>query len=113
MPTICLADDIFVQVRFSVETKFGTYQDALYFTPDEFDTTTTDEIIAMKKERADKYVETIENAPPPKELTKEEILKTINELEAQKVEIENQKAELLIKSETAEAAVSDGDIIVP
>lgn len=89
----CFADEVFVQVRFSKETKFGTFQDALYFTEDEYAIKTQDEINTLKEERVANYIDKIENAPPPVELTKEQLISFKEELLRQVAEVEEKIAE--------------------
>jgi len=53
-----------MQIRFTIETKFGSFSDALYFDDDH--TFTEAEVEAMKQERLTNWLAVIE-APPTEE----------------------------------------------
>jgi len=77
-------EQVRVQVLFSEETPYGTFTDALYFTPAEYELRKS-EVKSMKDERVASYVSAIESAPPAVEPTKKE-------LEAEKASLIEQKA---------------------
>lgn len=49
--------DVFVQVRFKEQTPYGEYCDALYFTQEEFDTLTEEDIQQRKDLRVQNYID--------------------------------------------------------
>jgi hypothetical protein len=54
-----------VQVRFSTETEFGRYQDALYYPPEVYAAKDVSEIEAEAQARVDAWEEVMKNPPPP------------------------------------------------
>lgn len=87
-----MAYPIKIQVLIKEETKYGTFCDALYFTQDEYYSLTEDEITQKAFQRVFNWVDAIENKPP--------------EIEVTKVQLEDEKAELL-------ARISDIDSKIP
>ena len=65
-------DEIRIQVIFKADTPHGTYQDALWFTEDEYTALTSEVLEAMKQDRIDKWIEAVTNPPVVTELTSEE-----------------------------------------
>ena len=47
------------KIDFEIETKYGVYRDALYVE----DSVTEQEVAAMKQQRVDNWIDTIENPP--------------------------------------------------
>lgn len=60
-----MADELNVQVRFTADTIYGKYEDALYIPKADFDSLTQEQIDAMKQERIDNWVYFVGNTPPP------------------------------------------------
>ena len=91
----------FIQIKFQEDTPYGAFCDALYFTESEYATKTQSDIDALKTERCNNYIATIENAKnaPVVEPTKEE-------LEANKVSLLTQIAEI-------EAQIAEVDKVEP
>lgn len=82
-----MGDQIFIQVRFTQNTDYGTYSDALYFTPEEYATKTVSDFNLLKKQRIDNFINTVKNPLPQVEPTKEELQKYANSLQSQLDEI--------------------------
>lgn len=81
-----------IQVIFRRETSYAIYQDALWFTQEEYAATTQEDIDKMKQERVDKWLEIMANPPP--ELTKEEKLAQIqSEIDGWTLRIQKLQAE--------------------
>ncbi len=59
-----MPDKVMIQVRFSKQTEIGEYNDALYFTQSEYQTTASADIEAAKQARADAWVNAVKNPPP-------------------------------------------------
>ncbi len=51
------------QIQFTVDTKYGLFTDALYFTEAEFPSITQEIIDAQKQQRVDNWIFAIENPP--------------------------------------------------
>lgn len=83
-----------IQVLIKEDTKFGEYNDSLYFSKDEYYSLTDDEITKQVFQRVFNWVDAIENAPVPLPPTKEELIAQQNALVEQKVSIDEQIAEL-------------------
>ncbi len=62
--------DVRVQVIFRIDTPHGAYQDALWFTKEEYDKVTQAEIDIKKQERIDNWFKVVTTPAP--ELTKSE-----------------------------------------
>lgn len=90
-----MSETVLIQLRFKEDTVVGEYNDALYFTQEEFATTTKGDIEAMKQVRIDKWVNAVQNPPTPVEPTKEEL----EELEAQLLkQLEEVQAQIVAKT---------------
>jgi len=87
-------DTIKIQLSFSEETKYGTYNDSLYFTEEEYKQATLESIAALKQERVDKWIKVLTTPPPIVELTDEEIQQQLQQIEEQKVALDTTKSEL-------------------
>lgn len=66
-----------IQVIFRVDTPHGAYQDALWFTKEEYDKVTQEEIDIKKQERVDNWIKIV--STPSVEPTKEEKMKQIQD----------------------------------
>ena len=55
--------EIRVQVNFSRDTSFGTYSDALYFSLEDFDNTTPEQILQMQDDRVNAWIQAITTPP--------------------------------------------------
>jgi len=84
-----------IQVTFRVNTPKGTYQDALWFTKEEYDKKTQAEIDVMKQERIDKWIKIVSTPTP--ELTLEDIQREIDNQQSMVVETTNKIQELQIQ----------------
>ena len=54
-----------IQVLISEKTAFGEFNDALYFSPEEYAALTEQQIAEAKKARVDAWVEAVSNPPEP------------------------------------------------
>lgn len=54
-------DEQFIQIRFSVETPSGVYNDALYFTPEQFATMTPEDVEAAKQAKFQAFQDALSN----------------------------------------------------
>ena len=67
------SEEVFVQVRFKVTTKYGEYSDAIYYTLDEYKNLKEADKELEKNTRADNWVNLIESPPVlPEEPVKED-----------------------------------------
>ena len=85
-----VTDPISVQIKYRMEQDGKSYQDALYFTTDEYQNLTQANIDAEKQKRFDNWIFVINNPVPFVE-------PIIEELEAMKVELERQLEEINLK----------------
>lgn len=83
-----MEDQVSIQVRFSMPSKYGEYQDALYFTEEEYKSLTQDDIDILKRTRRDNYVSTIDTKPAVVAPTKGELQVAKADLQAQIVELD-------------------------
>lgn len=67
-----MLDRVQVQIVFSVDTKYGSYQDALYINYDEYPNMTQENIEVLKQERVNNWIFQIEN-PAPQQLENQEL----------------------------------------
>lgn len=89
-----MSEQVFIQVRFKEQTVHGEYNDALYFTIDEYNLLDQSDIDIEKQKRIDKWVEVRSNPGILPELTKSELEKVIVAHEAELVDL---KAKLAAK----------------
>ena len=68
-----MSDQILVQIRFSVKTDQGEYQDALYYPLDVYQSMDKQVIEDEKNTRVNNWVQMVKNPPPPIEPTKEQL----------------------------------------
>ncbi len=81
-------EQIFIQIRFSVDTEVGNYSDALYFTEPEYFSKTRADIDALKQQRINNFVTLVKTpAPIVPDPTKEELQKIADSLQIQLDEI--------------------------
>lgn len=102
-------NEVLIQVRFIEETEFGQYQDALYYSFDEWGKISDKDIEQAKIERINNWVDMIKNPPPLPEPTKEELEISLINLESLSIEIENQKN--IIQQKIVEISIIDPEII--
>lgn len=88
---------IFVQVKFSESTEYGDFNDALYYTQDEYKVLSENEINTKIAERKTTHVDKIRNTLPPVELTREELQKLKEELLVYQVDLIRQIDEITEK----------------
>jgi hypothetical protein len=79
LASTCLCSDlnqsgIFVQVRIKESTKYGQFNDALYYTYDEFRSMSEEKLAMDKKSRVDNWVNIMDHPAPYVEPSKEELL---------------------------------------
>lgn len=91
--TICSADTVRIQVLFEESTKYGAYQDAIYYTEAEYAAVKQADIDAEKVKRVAAYEKAVEEAPAPVEPTLEELQAEKSELEARLTEVEQKITE--------------------
>lgn len=89
--------EIKIQVLFSEETGFGTYTDALYFTEEEFKIISEKTIDSLIQERVDAWVNEGNHTSPLPEPTKEDLLNSLQAIEAQKMELDSIKIQIELK----------------
>jgi len=87
-------EELFVQLKFRELSKYGFFTDALYFPYEDFQKVNRKSIENLKTDRITNYEYAVENPPPIVEITKEDILQSIENLENQKVSLQT----LLIES---------------
>lgn len=92
-----MADQVFVQVRFEVDTEVGRYSDALYYTLQEYENTPEKEIQLDKQIRIDMWIDSFNNQTVAVEPTKEELIELQAELDIQKSEIQAKIDSMTIK----------------
>ena len=83
-----------IKIWFKVDTEKGAFQDALYFTEDEFNNLKNGEVETQAQARADAWVAFLNNPPIPVELTKEEMQLEANNIAQQILDLEAKKLEL-------------------
>lgn len=94
---LIMEDIIQVQIRFSVDTKHGTFNDALYIPYDDYQKIAQEDIDALKQERVDNYVAQVENPPVKSEPTKQDLESEKASLEQYSIMIAAQVADLTQK----------------
>lgn len=85
-----------IQVLIREQTPYGEFNDAIYFTQEEYATKTEEDITALKDERVNNFVSAVSNPPKVEEPTpedlqtqKESLLKQIQDAQIQVSEIED------------------------
>jgi len=81
-------DQIKIQIRYSI----GDFNDALYFTPDEWNA--NPDIEAMKKERYEAHLNSIKNPPVRPEPTEEELIEEAKNINQQIQELVSRKDDI-------------------
>ncbi len=84
---------VFIQLRIKENTEFGEFNDAIYFTEEEYNNVKPETLDAMVKTRVDNWVNIIKNPPPPVEPTIDELISVKQQLQMQQNEIESKIAE--------------------
>lgn len=51
-----MEDEIFIQIRFSASTEYGEFNDALYYSVDEWNSMSQEDIDAEKQRRIDNWI---------------------------------------------------------
>ncbi len=96
-------DKVKIKVWFEAQTSFGRYTDSLYFTPEEYEVLTEEQLESMKQERIDRYV-------ARREAYKLSISEPVEaDLEVEKADLEAQKADLEARIAELEAQLGDSD----
>lgn len=87
-----MADTVRIQVITEIETKYGTFRDAIYYKDQaEYDQAILDGTHeAEKSTRVANYVNAIQNPPAPVEPSKEELQEAKAQLEAQLAQLDSQ-----------------------
>jgi hypothetical protein len=104
-------EEIRVQVKFSEDTVYGTFNDALYFTQDEFKVLSQKDLDLLKKAKLDAWIYEKEHPAPvippdPKDLIRARIQEQINDLSYQQVELEVKLQTIVSKKEKLEAQLN-------
>lgn len=73
--------EVRIQVIFRKDTPHGTYQDALWFTKEEYDKVTQEEIDIKKQERIDNWLSII-STPQPEPTKEEQLARIQSELDS-------------------------------
>ncbi len=68
----CIADTVMIQIRFKVQTDYGEYNDALYYTQAEYVTLKQEDIDKEKQKRVDNWIDIVTHPPIYVEPTQEE-----------------------------------------
>lgn len=107
-PSVCLAADqkVKIQIVFTEETKNGTFQDALYFTQDEYAKLKQEDIDAMIKQRVDEHNAMVDNPPPEPVLTEEQLIQQKQQLLDQAAQLEAQAASVDAKITAIDSQVT-------
>jgi hypothetical protein len=97
-------DTIKIYRSFSVQTKYGKFDDALSFPSiEDYQSKTAEEIQAMKDERVNNFIEMRENPIVEIEPTEEQLQQQLIDLENQKLQIEEIKSSLTTKIQEVQA----------
>ena len=75
------SQQVLVQVRYAVDTPYGQYQDALYYTEAEYPSVDQKAIDTEKQARVDAWVQAILNPVPPAPETVDSLTKQIAEID--------------------------------
>lgn len=98
-----MSDTVKIQLVFKETVKVKgqnlSYQDAFYFTQEEYAALSPEALRAKKDERIANWKNAVENPPKEVEPTAEQIQEQIDSLEAQKVSLVAQKADVVAKLE--------------
>lgn len=89
-----MEEKIFIQIRFKEKTSHGEYNDALYFTQEEYASIDKATIDAMKQQRVNNWIYALEHPPEYVTPTKEILEQMIAEKQQELQQIEQQKEEL-------------------
>lgn len=81
-----MAQQIFIQVRYSEATEVGEFNDALYYTEAHYAVLTQKDIDNEKAIRKAAWVDAVKNPPPPVAPTRAELEKLISDIDTQRAE---------------------------
>lgn len=95
-------ENVRIQVLVTKDTPIGRYQDALYFSPDEFNAISQDDVDAMAQKRADDWVASVQAA------SKIDYVPTAEELQAQKADLQAQLD--AVDTQLAEVSISSTSV---
>ncbi len=90
-------DEIRIQVIFRIDTKYGTFQDALWFSKEEYDKASQDDLDAMKQERVDNWIKVV-TTPAPVLSKAEKVAQVQSEIDfhnARLIELQAQKTVIM------------------
>lgn len=109
LSTAFAADEsIYIQVRFSEKTKYGTFSDALYYTQDEYAKLSKDDLAKVEQGRVDNFIAAVETPnPEAKELTAEELDAQDKAIDEQIATLQSQKVDIQAKISAISIAVKD------
>jgi len=107
-----MADQIFIQHRFTVEQDGVSLTDAIVLPQEEYNKLTTDDIEKQKTQRFDDFKYRIEHPPIEPVLTKEEELSLLDaeRVELEKKDSEVQGKEIILSEVDASLIVTKGGI---
>jgi hypothetical protein len=105
-----------VQVVFSEVTECGPYTDALYFVVDDphmrladFLAAKQPEIAKVKASRVAAFVDRVRHPPAPVEPTKEQLEAEVVEIDRQRASLESRKLELAAAIAAKDAVIKEGE----
>lgn len=91
-----MADQVFVQFKFTETTKHGSYSDAIYYPLDVYNSLSAEQIQADKLARINSFVAVVDNPP---------VVEEVIVAEPSKADLIAQKEELLAKVEELTLAI--------
>ena len=103
-----MSQQIMVQVKFTQDTQYGQYTDAVYYTQADYANIKQSDIDAVVSTRVGNYVNAIKNAPAPVQLTKSDIQAQIDALSSQVTDMQAQVVSLQAAKSVAPVGVSLG-----
>jgi hypothetical protein len=75
-----MINSIKIQVNFSQNTEFGIYQDALYFSQEDFANLTEEQLLVLQNERVNNWVQIIKDSQQVQENTEDVPIDPITEV---------------------------------
>lgn len=88
-----------IRIKFTIERDGYSYADALYFSPQEYNSLTPEQIEAMKEERFQNWLTAINTPPVEQEQTSEDLQRSVEQIDEQIAQLTQQKEELQVKVE--------------